>query len=202
MVLGPLKTSVTYTVPPHGEFFVVNFKNDSFYRFFEKAVIDPSATTSRKHLKEISCFEDIWHQLKELDNSNEYPRGIIEFSQNHLGESDNLVKKIIEHRDDEAQDPIKYVAAEKSITRRYVQKKHKEHFGYSAKEISRYKRFSKTLNFLEHKATKNETVDWFDIIVQFGYYDQSQLIHEFNHYLNCTPGNYLEFQKDICTIKP
>ena len=127
---------------------------------------------------------------------------LCDFSQPYIKQRNNIVEKITLFRNHPSKDPIKSVAEEESISRRTVQKKHKQSFGYTSKEIDRYQRFSKALQVLESKTVNNETVDWFDLIGQCGYYDQSQLIHDFNHYLNCTPSHYLEFQQDICLMQP
>ncbi|HEY0298211.1 MAG TPA: AraC family transcriptional regulator [Arachidicoccus sp.] len=47
-------------------------------------------------------------------------------------------------------------------------------------------------------ASNAKKIDWFDIISECGYYDQSQLIHDFKHYINLSPVKYLSFQQDIC----
>jgi AraC-like DNA-binding protein len=44
-------------------------------------------------------------------------------------------------------------------------------------------------------------MDWFEVINECGYYDQSQLIHDFKHYINLSPAKYLKFQQDICNPK-
>lgn len=47
-------------------------------------------------------------------------------------------------------------------------------------------------------ASTSKKIDWFEIINKCGYYDQSQLIHDFKHYLNISPTKYVKFQQDIC----
>ena len=94
--------------------------------------------------------------------------------------------------------PIKSVASLNSQTERNTQLNHKKHFGYSAKEYNRYNRFIKTIELLQNLASSTSKTDWFEIITQCGYYDQSQLIHDFKYYINLSPTNYLKFQQDIC----
>lgn len=201
MVLGPLKKAVQYKIPAQGKFFVINFKDDAFYRFFDHSVLNSSFFINPDHLTDENCFSDLWQQLKRLPNAEKYVQKLCDFSQPYIKQRDNIVEKITLFRNNPSKDPIKSVAEEESITQRTVQKKHKQSFGYTSKEIQRYQRFSKALQVLESKTVNNETVDWFDLIGQCGYYDQSQLIHDFNHYLNCTPSHYLKFQQDICLVQ-
>ncbi|MCY1663072.1 AraC family transcriptional regulator [Chryseobacterium sp. SL1] len=81
---------------------------------------------------------------------------------------------------------------------RNIQIKQKEQFGYSSKEISRYMRFLKAIKIIEKETENNKKVEWFSIISECNYYDQSQLIHDFKHYLQISPSQYLKFQEDIC----
>ncbi|MGO3805023.1 MAG: helix-turn-helix domain-containing protein, partial [Sphingobacterium sp.] len=83
-------------------------------------------------------------------------------------------------------------------TERTIQLKQKIHFGYSVKEINRYKRFLRAVEYIESIDSKVSKEDWFTIINDCGYYDQSQLINDFKHYLNLSPTKYLKYQQDIC----
>lgn len=64
--------------------------------------------------------------------------------------------------------------------------------------LYRYERFLKAIKIIEETNFDSSKVDWFEIIEQCGYYDQSQLIRDFNHYLNLSPLKYLKFQDIIC----
>lgn len=74
-------------------------------------------------------------------------------------------------------------------------------WGYSAKEISRHQRFLKAVELVQNMALSNSKADWFDVVNKCGYYDQSQLIHDFKHYTHLSPSKYLKFQQDICYPK-
>ena len=62
----------------------------------------------------------------------------------------------------------------------------------------RYERFIKAIQMLEPLVQKAAKEDWFQIIDSCGYYDQSQLIHDFKHFIALTPTEYLQLQKIIC----
>lgn len=80
--------------------------------------------------------------------------------------------------------------------------RHKQRLGYSEKEITRYGRFLKALEMVNRSIADAHKVDWFDIIHDCGYYDQSQLIHDFKRYLDLSPTRYLKVQQDICCAVP
>src|SRR5699024_8465875 len=39
LIIGPVKKACNYTLGPQTELFVVNFKDDAFYRFFSRALV-------------------------------------------------------------------------------------------------------------------------------------------------------------------
>ena len=100
-----------------------------------------------------------------------------------------------------ALNPIKSIASQNNQTERNTQLIHQKHFGYSAKEYNRYIRFINAIALLDKIAFSNSKIDWFDVIVECGYYDQSQLIKDFKHFINLSPTKYLKFQQDICNPK-
>lgn len=201
LVLGPLKHSFKYTIPAEGEIFVVNFKEDSLYRFFKSAVINASQVSEADDLTGADCFSQLWSQLKTLDTPEEYTASVRDFSLGYLSDRDSIVEKLLGYRNHPAIDPIASTAIDASVSKRTVQNKHKEHFGYSAKELNRYERFSKTVSILNQKLKDNEEIDWIDMVTLGGYYDQSQLIHDFNHFIDCTPTEYVNLHENICIIE-
>ncbi len=61
------------------------------------------------------------------------------------------------------------------------------HIGVSPKQYANICRFN---NVRSHLDGLMEEPDWHDIIVSFGYYDQSHLIREFKRYAGRTPAEY------------
>jgi AraC-like DNA-binding protein len=192
-VIGPIKQAFTYALQPGAEMLVVNFKDDAFYRFFGTAVLSETIPLHPDRLIGDNCFNRLWYILHEQDTA-QMTATLLDFCKPYLKVRDELSERLAHFKDD-AQSPIKTLSQELRQSERTLQSRHKKHFGYTAKEKTRYRRFINAINYLH---SHPGSTDWFDIISEFGYYDQSQLIHDFKHYLNLSPGQYLKFQQDIC----
>src|SRR5690606_10573977 len=60
IVLGPIKAAFNYTLPPKAEILVVNFKADSFYRFFGKASMSDQLRFNPDDAVAGNCFTALW----------------------------------------------------------------------------------------------------------------------------------------------
>ncbi|MHA4811107.1 helix-turn-helix domain-containing protein [Flavitalea flava] len=200
LVLGPIKQAFEYTLPVNTGILVANFKDDAFYRFFGTAIIAEHLPINPDVLLAENCFTNLWHQLKNINSTNERVSHILEFCKPYLRNQDNTTS-LLSNFKDETRNPIKSIAEKTNQSERNIQLKQKEQFGYSAKEINRYQRFLKAIKFVEEEIAKAKKVEWFDIIEYCNYYDQSQLIHDFRHFMNISPTQYLKFQQDICNPK-
>lgn len=192
-VLGPIKQAFTYALQPGAEMLVANFKDDAFYRFFGVALLNDLIPLHPDGLIGENCFTNLWYELNELDTIQK-TETLLRFCAPYLKGRDAHSVRLANFKDD-TQSPIKALSRELQQSERTLQSRHKKYFGYTAKEKARYQRFLQAVNYLH---SHPGSTDWFDIISEFGYYDQSQLIHDFKHYLNLSPGQYLEFQQDIC----
>ncbi|CAM3028532.1 AraC family transcriptional regulator [Chryseobacterium flavum] len=200
LLFGPVRKSFEYTLPSQTSILVANFKDDAFFRFFGKlAPQHYPAADPDKVLKE-NCFTNLWHQLIEIDSPEDRVNHILEFCHPYLRHQDST-GLLLSNLDDNFLNPIKVVAEQTQQTERNIQRKQKEQFGYSLKEIHRYKRFLNAIKMIEEKTGEQERIKWFTIIDECGYYDQSQLIHDFKHYLNIPPAQYLKLQQHICNPK-
>lgn len=199
MVIGPIKLAHQYTIPPNGELLVANFKHDAFYRFFGRHL--QSYTDFLLHPDEIlgeHCFAAFWDTLKALNNMQERVDAILDFSAAYLRERDKGSEDIIAAgENDSVINPIKDIADKQGQSERNIQLKHKKYLGYSAKEMNRYQRFKKTLTRLQEQAATGN-IDWFELVHEGGYYDQSHLIHDFNHFLGLSPAQFLKLQQTVC----
>jgi AraC-like DNA-binding protein len=200
MVIGPIKLSHDYVLASGSEILVANFKLDAFYRFFGKHL--RSYTDFIKHPDELlgeHCFSDLWQELKQLPHMQQRVDRILDFSASYIGERDKGSEDVVADSDpDSTISPVKEIAGKKGQSERNIQLKYKKYLGYSAKEIGRYQRYKKALTWLQERAEKGNNIDWFEMIHEFGYYDQSHLIHDFNHFLGISPAQYLKLQEDIC----
>ncbi|ACU62944.1 transcriptional regulator, AraC family [Chitinophaga pinensis DSM 2588] len=199
MVIGPIKLAHQYTIPANGEMLVANFKRDAFYRFFGKHL--QSYTDFLLHPDEIlgeHCFAAFWDTLKAFATMQERVDAILDFSADYLRERDKGAGDIITASEaDGAVNPIKDIADKQGQSERNIQLKHKKYLGYSAKEMNRYQRFQKTLTRLQEQAVTGN-IDWFELVHEGGYYDQSHLIHDFNHFLGLSPAQFLKLQATVC----
>ena len=196
MVFGPVRQAFEYTLPAGCSILVANFKDDAFFRFFGKISIEQLVKHPDELLEE-NCFTDLWHQLKSLDSVTKQVDYILEFCKPYLQDRD-ITGQLLSSFENDLLNPVKVIAEQTQQTERNIQRKQKEQFGYSLKELNRYNRFLKAIQIIEKETERQNPVKWFTIIDECGYYDQSQLIHDFRHFINISPAQYLKFQQEIC----
>ena len=199
MVLGPIKQAFDYTLEPNSEILVANFKEDAFYRFFGNALfnflpIDPDA------LIQENCFSLLWEELQHISEVTERVAYILDFCKPYLREQNEITTLLTDFKEENL-NPIKVIASKVNQTERNIQLNQKKVFGYSIKEINRYERFLKAVNEIQKNIVNQSKTDWLNIVEECGYYDQSQLIHDFKFYMNIPPTKFLKFQNDICSSK-
>ncbi|MNI14893.1 transcriptional activator FtrA [compost metagenome] len=146
---------------------------------------------------EENCFTRLWFQLDSIASTEEKVDHILNFCKPYLNQQ-NATSTLLANFRSDTMNSIKSIAEEARQSERNIQLIHKRHFGFSAKEVNRYHRFVKAIELIQHTDFSKEKINWFEIIDQCGYYDQSQLIHDFKHFINLSPKNYLKFQQDIC----
>ncbi|MCL1680593.1 AraC family transcriptional regulator [Elizabethkingia miricola] len=201
IVLGPIKQAFEYSLPAGAKILVANFKGDAFYRFFGTAFLSDHLPIHPDEAMEENCFTCLWRQLNSIDADTAKIDRILDFCRPYL-KSQNTVSSLLNNFKSGHVNSIKSVAEEMGQSERNVQLAQKKYFGYSAKEVNRYQRFIKAVGFFEQVAVSTNKIDWFEIIGQCGYYDQSQLIHDFQHFLGFSPKTFLKFQQDICQAAP
>ncbi|AZA51930.1 helix-turn-helix transcriptional regulator [Chryseobacterium sp. G0201] len=197
ITFGPIRHSFEYTLPPKASILVANFEDDAFYRFFGKVIISNNFAVHPDELLTENCFTDLWYELSKINSTQEQVDHILNFCQPYLQNQD-FTSQLLSNFKDENLNPIKIIAEKTNQSERNIQLKQKEKFGYSSKEINRYNRFFKAIQMIEKEIEAQNKVEWFNIISECNYYDQSQLIHDFKHFLHISPSQYLKFQQDIC----
>jgi AraC-like DNA-binding protein len=197
LILGPIKQAFDYSLPANSEILVVNFKDDAFYRFFGPLCAETNVPTSPDELLNENCFTAMWHELKPLNDTTSRVNYILDFCRPYLDKRHLLAEQLLSLRKGNS-DPIKTLAHISQKSERTVQTQHKKYFGYTAKEVKRYQRFLTAIELIQKISDSKSAIDWFEIIDECGYYDQSHFIHDFKHYLNLSPSQYLQFQQDIC----
>ena len=192
LMLGPIKHIIEYSLPPKAEMLLVNFKDDAFFRFFGNATIAEHKPLVPDELASKDTFMILWDELNKLSDTQARVNQILEFSKPYFESQSRIAQQIVTFNDP-ILNPIKSIASQNKQTERNTQLNHQKHFGYSAKEYNRYLRF--IINELKNY------FKWFEVITECGYYDQSQLINDFKHFINLSPTKYLKFQQDICNPK-
>lgn len=202
LVLGPIKQAIDYSLPPLSDILVVNLIDDAFYRFFGRAPTPTNLPTHPDALLDDNCFTALWSVLNQTDDPVLQLDYLLQFCKPYLSRRSQLAEALVNF-EDPSMSPIKAIASEQHQSERNIQLNHKKQLGYSAKELTRYQRFIKAIALIQQFAAdsaraERTKVDWFEVINACGYYDQSQLIHDFKHYLNLSPTKYLKFQEAIC----
>ena len=198
IVIGPIKQPFNYTLPIGAEMLVANFTGDAFYRFFGQVMLSEHIPINPDNLVNQNCFTNLWHLIKNEDTNNRVNL-ILDFCRPYLKDSETAFKNFEEYKDVYTVfNPIKIIAEETNQSERTIQLNHKKYFGYTAKEKGKYEKFVKAIELLQNQTSK---INWFDIIDVCGYYDQSQLIHDFKYFTGLTPNQYLKFQQEICQGK-
>jgi AraC-like DNA-binding protein len=198
LVVGPIKHAFEYALPPGSEILVANFKDDAFFRFFGNAALSQNIPTNPDELLHENCFTLLWSALNKLTDNTTRVNTILDFCRPYLRNRDQIASQIADFESGSLS-LVKEISEKNNLSERTIQINHKKYFGYSAKEISRFQRFLKAIQLIQTITSSNTAkIDWFEIIDQCGYYDQSQLIHDFKNYLNLSPSKYLKFQEAIC----
>ncbi|RYY56052.1 MAG: helix-turn-helix domain-containing protein [Chitinophagaceae bacterium] len=201
LVLGPVRRAFDYTLPPGSEILVVNFRDDAFYRFFGQVPRAGQDPVDPDSLFGENCFTDLWSRLKACREDEERIALIVDFTSPYI-RARELVPSMLLHHAGAVADPVKMVAGETGQSVRNIQLQQRKVFGYSNKEITRYQRFLKAVEMVSQLPVQNAKTDWFEVIEQCGYYDQSHLIADFQHYLSLSPSKFLAFQEQICQATP
>jgi len=200
IVLGPIKQAFTYMLPVGAEILVCNFKDDAFFRFFGNADLAEGLALHPDELLHENCFTALWSVLKNTGTNESRIQALLDFCQPYLRNRNEIAEQIASF-DRTMFSPIKEISKKNNLSERSLQANHKKHFGYSSKEIDRYQRFLKAVQMIQSVSCTNTKIDWFEVINQCGYYDQSQLIKDFKHYIHLSPSKYLKFQEAICDPK-
>lgn len=200
IILGPIKHGFDYALPLNSEILVANFKDDAFYRFFGETSVAEHLPMNPDALLQDNCFITLWNDLNKIKDTNSRVHHLLEFCKPYLRNRTTIAKQLAGFADGTL-NPVKTVAKDNSQTERNIQLYHKKYFGYSSRELGRYQRFLRAIHLIQNIATDSSKIDWFEIISECGYYDQSQLIKDFRHYIKLSPTKYLKFQQDICNAK-
>lgn len=167
LILGPIKQAFDYSLPPQTEILTINFKDDAFYRFFGTITMAEHLPINPDELLNDNCFAVLWQELNKISDANDRVNHILQFCEPYLQHRNKIAEQLANFKA-QSLDSIKSVAIQNSQTQRNTQLQHKKHFGYSAKEVSRYERFLKTIEHLQNIALNTSKVDWLDVVTECG----------------------------------
>ncbi|MNK83124.1 Bifunctional transcriptional activator/DNA repair enzyme AdaA [compost metagenome] len=85
-----------------------------------------------------------------------------------------------------------------TVSERHISRTFKSVMGITAKEYTNIIRFQGVLQYLKQSGS---TVDWADLSLNSGYYDQSHFIHEFKKRYGITPGRLIAGECPIFPIQ-
>jgi AraC-like DNA-binding protein len=160
-------------------------------------------TPEEAHLPD-SIIDDLWPVLKRT-TLEERIQILTDYILSSTQASDEGSIPLLDGADyfnDPSIQPAKAIADDASLSDRTIQLRFKKYVGYSPKEMLRFLRFKQVINSITQSS--EQEIDWFNLIYDFGYHDQSHLIKDFNHYLGTTPQAFIKTLagKDFCTTKP
>lgn len=201
-LLGPLRKMLNYELLKNTDILAVVFNLDGFYRLFQLPMDEMDNETV--HYPDEATYHELWSILNRTPY-NDRPQILSDYILSFTHISDNASLPLLEgagYFNDPSIEPVKAIAGEANLSERTIQSRFKKYVGYSPKEMLRFLRFKQVITSIEQN-TGNE-IDWFDLIHDFGYHDQSHLIKDFNHYLGISPQTFIKkfFGKEFCTTKP
>ncbi|MFY0254913.1 helix-turn-helix domain-containing protein [Chitinophaga sp. 30R24] len=206
-LLGPLKKMLNYEVLPATDMLITVFNLDGFYRLFQVAV--DSLNSNQVHHPDIlmptACSNELWEVLSRISNQEERVQVLQEYVQTFNREADSAAKLLREgsaYFNDSLLQPVKAIAADAGLSERTIQLRFKKYVGYSPKELLRFLRFKQVIRSIEQYS--GAQINWFDLIYDFGYHDQSHLIKDFQHFLGTSPETFVKqiLGKEFCVTRP
>jgi len=205
--IGPLRQMLNYEVLPGTDLIIAVFNPDGFFRLMqvpmdeigEEKVVDPDL------LLHITGFNTLWQQLKGLpaldDRISLLKEHAIAFIQDAEEAASPLAAGIPYFSNPWIQ-PVRAIAQDSDLSERTVQLRFKKYLGYSPKELVRFLRFKQVIQSIQQQ--QSSQVDWYALVEQFGYHDQSHLIKDFKQYLGMTPRKFVQdiAGKEFCVSRP
>jgi len=203
-ILGPLRKMLNYEMGPDADLLIVIFNLDGFYRLFQTPVDELDGELLHDHLV-TPAYESLWQVLSRTVSIEERVQILCDYILTATHDADDAARPLLEGADyfkDPLVQPGKAIAADADLSERSIQLRFKKYVGYSPKEMLRFLRFKQVIHAIENNP--DTSVDWYDLIHDFGYHDQSHLIKDFHHYLGTTPEVFIKqiAGKEFCTTGP
>lgn len=191
-VTAPLKRPLHYRLEAGTQLMAINFTLDGFYRLFHvPAEALTQVLTDPDELVAHWPFAQLWQQLAQLAGPTALMHALVAFCLPRLQAREGAQAELMAHLPLLAThrhlNPLKAMAAATHASERTLQQRFQKYLGFSVKEATRFLRFRRLLGQLPAKPGAEPRPDWFQLLEQHGYYDQSHLIHDFAHFLQQSP---------------
>lgn len=85
------------------------------------------------------------------------------------------------------QAPVGAVTEQIGLSPRHFNQLFRNYIGLTPKLFCRVQRFQRVLSLVEGK----QQIDWLNVALTCGYFDQAHLIHDFQTFADCTPTEYM-----------
>ena len=93
---------------------------------------------------------------------------------------------------------LKELSEQIGYSQKHVIHLFKERVGVTPKQFMQIMRFQKTIHAME----QSTVVDWSEIALQNGFYDQAHFINEFGNFSGFTPVEYMKRKSDLLNYVP
>lgn len=197
-IIGPLRQMMNYELTGGTDLLILPFIYNGFYRLFSLAVDDFNFNDEKDVLKYMAKLENIWQQLATISDTKERLAEITAYLLASISGNDKASLPLLDSVPlihNPAMNPVKAIAAKETVSERSIQLRFKKYTGYSPKELVRFLRF-KTLLTQLFPSADIERINWIDLVVKYGYHDQSHLIKDFKYFTGVSPKKFLSLTKD------
>jgi AraC-like DNA-binding protein len=170
--------------------FGVKFRPGAFRAFLKKPALSlTNRTIAAKHIfgKEVNDLAEV---VKRCDGETEMAETATVFLRARLPEKDEtialageIVRRVLRQREIKT---VEDLAAQTGIQKRSLQRIFREQVGVNPKWVIRRYR----LHELAEQIQSGAKLDWAQLALELGYFDQAHLINDFKKIVGCTPMEY------------
>lgn len=197
-ILGPLRQMVNYEVSPAADLLVLPFIYNGFYRFLSSSVGKNADVLREEDLvRHTELLEELWSTLESISDPGKRVEVLQEYLIENLKDSDQAAMPLLGNVSaihNARLNPVNVMATTASTTERTIQLRFKKYVGYSPKELLRFLKFKQVISHLMRN--QNKKVDWIELVIEFGYFDQSHLIKDFKYFTGLPPKEFLKLNDD------
>lgn len=194
-ILGPLRRMMSYELKAGADLLILPFIYNGFSRFSSLTAYDADRASLQWNFTQ--RLEALWEKLAALTDPEKRIAALNACLTATLADNDPAAKPLLDSLTDihnPVVNPVRVIAARTSLSERTVQLRFKKYTGYSPKELVRFLRFKQVMSFILQRL--EEKIDWFNLIMQMGYHDQSHLIKDFKYYTGVSPRQFVKLNRE------